>query len=270
MALHSATHPFTPALNIEPFVLDSPPTPSGKPLRVAAKRYRSLGKIPQDGITLLLFHGLGQHKEQWEPALEKLFTLHSERSNLPRIREAWALDWQSHGEAAVLNEDALKDDPKSAPLDLWASAIAGFLKSDLVAGHRLVGVGYSSGTVGLMLSTLAVFSEHALKRSKDKDGNACVVGKCPAIHEASAFQVNLKNTWDAVEQLSKLSQLVPIHVVYGENVDLMPQVIHDCVIKRIGTAASITTVPDVGHTIMQERPDVVATTISEILNHNQD
>ncbi|KAJ7201833.1 hypothetical protein GGX14DRAFT_571097 [Mycena pura] len=276
-----------------------------------------------------MFHGLGQHKEQWEPTLEKLFTLHSEGSNLPRLREAWALDWQSHGEAAVLNEEALKDDPKSAPLDLWASATAGFLKSDLVAGHKLVGVGYSSGTVGLSIimvepsmmdeetwntsheeiqpffdmyanavkrrrdvwaskeaalnyfmgrfpwnswdpRIVAVFSEHALKPSQDKDGNACVVGKCIAIHEACAFQVNLKNTWDAVEQLSKLSQLVPIHVVYGENVDLMPQVIRDCVIKRLGTAASITTIPDVGHTIMQERPDVVATTISKILNHNQD
>jgi hypothetical protein len=53
-------------------------------------------------------------KEQWEPTLEKLFTLHSERSQFPQIREAWALDWQSHGESAVLNEESLKDDPASA------------------------------------------------------------------------------------------------------------------------------------------------------------
>jgi hypothetical protein len=111
----------------------------------------------------------GLDKEQWEPTIQKLFTLQSEKSNFPQIREAWALDWQSHGESAVLNELALKDDPESArtsrhyssriwllligipltALDLWGYAIAEFLKSDLIAGHRLVGVGYSSGTVGL-------------------------------------------------------------------------------------------------------------------------
>jgi hypothetical protein len=41
------------------------------------------------------------------------------------------------------------------------------------------------------------------------------------IHEASAFQVNLKNTWDAAKQISYLSRVVPIHVIFGETVDLM-------------------------------------------------
>ncbi|KAJ7828281.1 hypothetical protein B0H14DRAFT_2367186 [Mycena olivaceomarginata] len=269
-------------------------------------------------------------EEQWEPTLEKLFTLHSERSQFPQIREAWALDWQSHGESAVLNEESLKDDPASAqhkricPLNLWGQAIANFLNSDLVAGHHPVGVGYSSGTVGLMLSTrhsdkcpynalilvepstmdentwktsheeiqpafdmvtnavkhrrdvwtskkaahkyfigrfpwnswdpriVALFSEHALRSSKDKDDKACVVRKCPMIHEAEAFQINLKHTWDAAEQLSNLARRVPIHVVFGESVDLMPQVIHDCVVDKTKgrVVASITTIPEVGHTVI--------------------
>ncbi|KAJ7654678.1 Alpha/beta hydrolase fold-1 [Mycena polygramma] len=326
-------------MNIESFVLPSPPTPGGQPLSVSAKRYRQPGRTYQDGITLLMFHGLGQHKEQWEPSIEKLFGLQSERPNLPKIQEVWALDWQSHGESAVLNAAALKDDPESAPLNLWGYAIADFLKSDLIAGHRVVGVGYSSGTVGLMLSTrhfnkcpyhaiilvepsmmdeetwktrheeiqpvfdmvtnavkhrrdvwpskekahryfidrfpwnswdpriVALFAEHALMSSKDKDGNPCVVRKCPMIHEASAFQVNLKNTWYAAQQISNLSGAVPIHVVFGETADLMPQLIHDCVVDKTKgrNVASITTIPAVGHTIMQEMPDVVATTVSELL-----
>ncbi|KAK7024976.1 Alpha/beta-hydrolase [Favolaschia claudopus] len=342
---------YIPNLNIESFILPSPPTPTGKPLSVAAKRYRAPGAPIQstDGITLLMFHGLGQHKEQWEPTLEKLFAIHStssrsnSNSNLPQIREAWALEWQSHGESAVLNQNSLQDDAESAPLNLWGIAIANFLKSDHVAGHRLYGVGYSSGTVGLLLSTrdfdkspyngiiliepsmmdsdtwkangedeiqpafdmvtnavkhrrdawatreaamkffmgrfpwnawdpriVALFAEHALTSGKDKDGNPCVVRSCPMIHEALAFQVNLKNTWDAVEQISKLSSgssRVPIHVVFGETVDLMPQVIRECVVdKNKGrNVASITTIPDVGHTIMQEMPDVVATTVSDLL-----
>jgi hypothetical protein len=49
-------------LHIKLFILSSPPTPAGRPLSVTAKRYRSGGELPQDGITLLLLHGLGQHE----------------------------------------------------------------------------------------------------------------------------------------------------------------------------------------------------------------
>ncbi|KAK7012805.1 Alpha/beta-hydrolase [Favolaschia claudopus] len=348
-ALQPTSQTYVPTLNIESFILPSPPTPTGKPLSIAAKRYTAPGAIQSVGITLVMFHGLGQHKEQWEPTLEKLFAIHSSsrsNSNLPQIREAWALDWQSHGESAVLNQNSLQDDAESAPLNLWGIAIANFLKSNHVAGHRLYGVGYSSGTVGLLLSTrdsdfdfankcpyngiilvepsmmdedtwkasgedeiqpafdmvtnavkhrrdvwatreaalkffmgrfpwnawdpriVALFAEHALTSGKDKEGKPCVVRSCPMIHEALAFQVNLKNTWDAVEQISKLSPRVPIHVVFGETVDLMPQVIHECVVDKSKgrNVASITTIPDVGHTIMQEMPDVVATTVSDLLN----
>ncbi|KAJ7828267.1 hypothetical protein B0H14DRAFT_2812458 [Mycena olivaceomarginata] len=197
--LHSES--LAPPLHIDPFILSSPPTPTGRPLNLR-------GEPSQDGITLLLLHGLGQ------------------RRNSPQIREAWVLDWQSHGESAVLNEESLKDDPASA-----RAAIANFLNSDLVAGHQLVGVGNTwnpiSDEIQLPPSTwlanavkhrrdipwnswdpriVALFSEHALKSSTDKDGKACVVRN---------------HTWDAVEQLSRLARRVPIHVVFGESVDLM-------------------------------------------------
>ncbi|KAJ7453156.1 Alpha/beta hydrolase fold-1 [Mycena latifolia] len=318
-------------MNIESFVLDSPPAANGKDMRMAAKRYTYAGQAPRDGVTVLMFHAMGQHKEQWEPTIEKLFALQSRSS---RIREAWTFDWQSHGESAVLNEEALTGDEKAAPLDRWAAAIAGFIKSDFVKGHRLVGVGHSSGTVGLMVSTrhfdkcpyaglilvepsmmdqqiweanheeiqpafdmvtnavmhrrdvwtskeaahkyfisrfpwntwdprvVTLFAEHGLRESTDKDGKPCVVRKCPAIHEASAFQVNLEITWVAAAQVAKLSGVVPIHVVYGENVDMInlfqplmiprrPQIIRDGVIDKAKgrIVDSVTTIPDVGHTV---------------------
>ncbi|KAJ6550612.1 Alpha/Beta hydrolase protein [Mycena vulgaris] len=323
-------------MNIESFILDSPPAANGKELRMAAKRYTSAGKTPSDsdGVTLLMFHAMGQHKEQWEPTLEKLYTLKSP------IREVWVFDWQSHGESAVLNEEALEGDKKAAPLDRWALAIAAFIKSDFVKGHRLVGVGHSSGTVGLMVSTrhfeqcpyagiilvepsmmdqqiweanreeiqpafdmvtnavmhrrdgwtskeaahkyfmarfpwntwdpriVVLFTEYGLKDSIDEDGKPCVIRKCPMIHEASAFQVNLEITWDAAAQVAKLSGVVPIHVIFGENVDMMPQVIRDGVIDKTKgrIVDSVTTIPDVGHTIVQELPDVVGSTISQLLD----
>lgn len=45
-------------------------------------------------------------KEQFEPTIEKLFDL---KPSVFIIREAWALDCQSHGESALLNEEKLRD-----------------------------------------------------------------------------------------------------------------------------------------------------------------
>ena len=47
-------------------------------------------------------------KEQWEPVIEKLFTSQRKMDKAHRIREAWSFDWQNHGDAAVLNRQALK------------------------------------------------------------------------------------------------------------------------------------------------------------------
>ncbi|KAJ7437591.1 Alpha/beta hydrolase fold-1 [Mycena galericulata] len=328
-------------MNIEAFILDSPTAAWSIALRMVAKRYTHVPQVPGygDGVTLLMLHALGQHKEQWEPVIDKLYSLQSERSTSTKIREIWVFDWQSHGESAVLNEEALKNDSKSAPLDRWSSAVADFIKSDFVKGHRLVGVGFSSGTVGVMVSTryfekcpyigiiliepsmmdkdtwdadsaeiqtafdmvtnavthrrdiwankaaahkyfmarfpwnswdsriVDLFVEHGLKESEDKEGNYCVIRACPMIHEASAFQVNLEITWDATEQVAKLSGVVPIHVVFGKNVDLMPQIIREGVVneKKGRKVSSITTIPDVGHTIVQEMPDAVGSAISDLL-----
>ncbi|KAF7330197.1 Alpha/beta-hydrolase [Mycena venus] len=331
-------------MNVETFLLDTPPA-GGKPLIMAAKRYTyhmhdERHQEPKDGLTLLMLHGLGQHKEQWEPIIEKLYALRRDSSISSRIREVWSFDWQSHGESAVLNEEALKDGSGSAPTERWASAITEFVKSDLVKGHRLIGISYSSGTIALMgttrhfdpdkcpyaglilvepsmmdeeacntnkeiLSRFAsitkavthrlnvwtdretahkyfighlpwktwdsrvtrLFAEYGLKDAKDSEGNACVVRACPTIHEASAFQVNLKSAWTGVEQISKLSGLVPIHVVFGERVDLMPKAILDSVVDETKgrKVSSVTRIPG-GHTIVQEQPDSVGSTLSHLLD----
>ena len=43
-------------------------------------------------------------KEQWEPILDKVW---SSAGSEFSIREAWALEWQSHGDSAILNEEVL-------------------------------------------------------------------------------------------------------------------------------------------------------------------
>ena len=50
-------------------------------------------------------------KEAWEPTIQHLFHL-SNDPQLPfeyRVRETWSLEWQSHGESALLNVDALAE-----------------------------------------------------------------------------------------------------------------------------------------------------------------
>jgi hypothetical protein len=64
-------------------------------------------------LTLIDGRPLGvTDKEQWEPVIEYLFEAQAAQDAPHRIREAWAFDWQNHGDAAVLNRAALKDRPE--------------------------------------------------------------------------------------------------------------------------------------------------------------
>lgn len=75
------------------------------PYHITAKRYTDLANDSANptGITLILSHATGMHKECWEPILEHLFDV-----NPPlHIKEAWSIDCINHGEAAVLNEEIL-------------------------------------------------------------------------------------------------------------------------------------------------------------------
>src|SRR3984885_12710924 len=121
-----------PVITVESFTFNTPPSLDGKPpLKMAAKRYTNSYQL-KDGVTVLLAHGIGtresyhkfstckcsshqcadiQDKEHWEPMLYNLFEAQSNKSPSHRIREAWAFDWQSHGDSALLNSNALKSRP---------------------------------------------------------------------------------------------------------------------------------------------------------------
>ncbi|KDQ22266.1 hypothetical protein PLEOSDRAFT_1079700 [Pleurotus ostreatus PC15] len=153
------------ALEIVNFVFDTqivptqntPPTVS---LKFTAKRYRNKagqGLDPADSaLTLLFVHGVGYHKESWEPCIEVIFqhfNADKAKAKLTEIREAWAIDWQDHGDAALLNRQALRarGDQGIQPNEL-AVALSTFVNSPHVKGHILVGVAYSLGSAGLLLS----------------------------------------------------------------------------------------------------------------------
>ncbi|KAI0341070.1 alpha/beta-hydrolase [Trametopsis cervina] len=142
------------AMNVEEFILDTPVLEGQLAgMKMSSKRYTYTGNHAQEGLTILACHGLGQHKEQWEPFLEDLFALQAQQPSRLRIREVWAFDWQNHGESYVLNKDLIKDDVNAAPLVLWGAALAAFIRSGRVGNHGIVALGYSAGCVGLLLAS---------------------------------------------------------------------------------------------------------------------
>jgi len=81
------------------------------PLLVTAKRYWATNSHylnDPEAITLIFTHGTGFHKEQWEPTLDDLFFLLANNNGTVKVREMWSIDAPNHGDAAVLNEKALK------------------------------------------------------------------------------------------------------------------------------------------------------------------
>ena len=81
------------------------------PLLVTAKRYwvpNSPHLNDPDAITLIFAHATGFHKEHWEPTLDDLHTLLATNSSSVKVQDMWSIDAPNHGDAAVLNEKALK------------------------------------------------------------------------------------------------------------------------------------------------------------------
>ncbi|KAF9538742.1 alpha/beta-hydrolase [Agrocybe pediades] len=147
-------------LEVDHFVLDT--TFEGDVLKASMNRYRprTTARNPEDsGLILLLAHGMGFHKEHWEPTVQRLFELNRTNSvGNPKIVEAWSLDYPSHGEAAELNASVLKR--RSSPLtirsytnafhELYASGLLGEMKE---GKQKIVLIGHSAGSVGITLLT---------------------------------------------------------------------------------------------------------------------
>lgn len=142
-------------LRSELFVLDTPPRHGLPGLKMTAKRYYTPFSDSR-GLTLLFAHGVGAHKEHWEPMLRYLFSHQNLEQPPNRIREAWCFDWLNHGDAAIINKAALKRRPPGdVSIAEWAAAIASFVRSPFLRGHRLVGFGHSAGSSAIILSTRA-------------------------------------------------------------------------------------------------------------------
>ncbi|KAJ7488182.1 Alpha/Beta hydrolase protein [Mycena latifolia] len=123
----------------------------GQVMKMVAKRYCTLESAGNpNGLTLLFAHCVGAHKEQWESTIQRIFEL---RHSL--VHEAWAFDWQTHGDSAVLNRQLLETSPSRVyglSASEWAEAIAAFVRSPHMQGKRMVAVGHSAGAGAMVMS----------------------------------------------------------------------------------------------------------------------
>ncbi|TFK36161.1 Alpha/Beta hydrolase protein [Crucibulum laeve] len=135
------------------FVFTAPTTLNLKAIagfKMTAKQY-SMSQSNVQGFTLLFAHGLGAHKEQWEPTIQYLFK-GAINSNL--IREAWSFDWPSHGDAAILNQDILNaQEGRTVSICDWGSIIDAFINSTIMIGHRIILIGHSGGGGAVTMAT---------------------------------------------------------------------------------------------------------------------
>ncbi|KAJ7158639.1 Alpha/beta hydrolase fold-1 [Mycena filopes] len=115
-------------------------------LHSLANRYVPHDSRP-DGLTLVFAHSTSNHKEQWEVVISRVFELFPGRLN-----EMWAIDWQSHGQSAVVNESALVG--RVVTVGDYAEILTHFLESPHVAGKQIIAVGHSISTCAW---TFAVF-----------------------------------------------------------------------------------------------------------------
>lgn len=108
-------------------VVDTPQLINGVPVKMEVKQYVPGGpKDPAGGLTLVLAHGttscrsilpclpmsylkISLDKEMWEPVINALFQYQTDHPKVRPIREVWSLEWPSHGESAVLNEQILRN-----------------------------------------------------------------------------------------------------------------------------------------------------------------
>ncbi|KAK6980649.1 CN hydrolase domain-containing protein [Favolaschia claudopus] len=278
-------------LDAFPFVFDCPrsalsPAGSGV-LKMTANRYTTFKSAAANtqGLTFVFLHGIGAHKEQWEPLISELFSLQQNKPPHLQVREAWSLDRQNHGNAAVLNADelAVRDRGQFQAVSAaeWGEGIAAFLNSEHMRGNRIVVVGHSAGSAAGVIATkhldLSVVCIEAHRWLKSRfpwnrwdervlrllvshgltltPCNINVTLKCPKHQESVSFPDTFSQ-FSAIEQFQKICRLIPLHVVWGTKDHLLPEIVQGSISDESQgrVAGSVTKMVGCGHMMFQERP----------------
>ncbi|KAG6826677.1 hypothetical protein H0H92_014887 [Tricholoma furcatifolium] len=257
----------------------------GTSLTSTAKRYtRASGSGPsaqEPAAILLMSHGAGFFKEIWEPVIEDLIGLDDSVLMAPtkglRVREIWVLDWQNHGEAAVINAGKLVKDPAildyheyaKAFVALYESGFLGALNSEL---DKIIPVGHSAGAV---IATLATSYFNQPQKIPFTDlilidppiSPVFVQEQTEAYKAIDARTPHRKDVWSSRAAAIEWMQKRPLYASWDRR-------IFDVYIDRIidpnegRNFASVTRIAGAGHLVVQEAPSKVAQAIFAILRKN--
>ncbi|KAJ2552530.1 hypothetical protein EV175_003275 [Coemansia sp. RSA 1933] len=100
------------------------------------------------GLTLLLAHANGFHKELWEPTLQRLFEYKGQGWT---VDQAIAFDGYNHGDSALLNRESIEGEELS-PWYLHARDIISVVGQ--LDHPNIVGIGHSWGASSLLLAEI--------------------------------------------------------------------------------------------------------------------
>lgn len=129
-------------------------------------------QVKRSRIVLLRFFTIFEcvGTETWIPTIRYLFQLQSEPESTLRIKDIWTVDSPNQGEAAILNEQILKEKYSdiceslgfvqntrhmafAGQLGYYGQALSRVLSSGLIdyEGSKLVGIGHSAGCGALQV-----------------------------------------------------------------------------------------------------------------------
>lgn len=113
---------------------------------------------------------------------------------------------------------------------------------------------------------LLLFCEYGLRPTAEGATTTGVTTKCDKAEEVKNYE-EVENTFEATEQIEKVCHDVPIHVIFGEIIDLTPSYGQDAVSDQSKgrVLASLVRIPGAGHMIVQQKPGALASQISTIL-----
>ncbi|KAK0205832.1 Alpha/Beta hydrolase protein [Desarmillaria ectypa] len=119
---------------------------------------------------------------------------------------------------------------------------------------------------------IAIHVNQGLLPFNPDDPLGTVTTKCAKHHESASY-TDFEPTFEATEQIEKVCDVVPIHIIYGKKDGLVPQYSQDSLsdLSKGRKIASISRILSAGHLVVQEDPDALSAQILSIINpHNHD
>ncbi|KAJ7614591.1 hypothetical protein DFH06DRAFT_1368198 [Mycena polygramma] len=238
--------------------------------------------IPHDsapeGPTLVFAHSTSTHKEQcqWEIIIGKIFEL------LPgRINEAWAIDWQNHGNSAVLNDHALQTKtrsrimliscvPSSSPIMLLGKDdCPRAFDGDMTLAIFRISLPVSPIPAVIMFKPVHILPPVTANDDRILKGKLNVRGVQSrqttfASREEASIWARKRVPWKIWDDRMFQCYLC---MGYSESVLKCTHVVRDRFFdgKEGRSMATVQIIPKAGHLLVQEKPDTAAETIVSIL-----